>query len=34
MYRNLFIVGLIKQTDGGIFSTIDELVNKIKEDVL
>lgn len=31
MYRNLFVVGLIKQTKAGIFSTVDELINGIKK---
>jgi nucleoside 2-deoxyribosyltransferase len=32
VYRNLFVIGLIKQSGGGIFSTIQEMVNKIKGD--
>lgn len=31
MYRNLFVIGLIKQTEGGIYSTVEELVEGIKE---
>lgn len=31
VYRNLFVVGLIKQTTGGVFSDIEELVQAIKE---
>lgn len=34
MYRNLFVIGLIKQTEGGIYTTVDELVEAIKEYVL
>ncbi len=30
MYRNLFVIGLIKQTKGGIYSTIEELIEAIK----
>lgn len=30
MYRNLFVVGLIKQTDGGIYSSIEEVVEAVK----
>lgn len=31
VYRNLFVVGLIKQTPGGIFSEIEDIVQKVKE---
>ncbi|HLR22002.1 MAG TPA: nucleoside 2-deoxyribosyltransferase [Tissierellaceae bacterium] len=31
MYRNLFVTGLIKQRQGGIYSTVDELVKGIRE---
>lgn len=31
MYRNLFVIGLIKETQGGISSTIDDLVEDIKK---
>ncbi len=31
MYRNLFVIGLIKQTEGNIYSTIEELVEGIKD---
>lgn len=31
MYRNLFVIGLIKETKGGIYSTIDDLVEGIKK---
>lgn len=30
MYRNLFVVGLIKQTDGGIFDEFEDLVQTVK----
>jgi len=30
MYKNLFVIGLIKQTKGGIYSTIEELIEAIK----
>lgn len=32
VYRNLFVIGLIKQSDGGIFSEVDEMVDKIRSD--
>lgn len=31
MYRNLFVIGLIKQTKGGIYSTIEELMEGIRK---
>ena len=31
MYRNLFVIGLIKGTDGDIYSTIEELIGGIKK---
>lgn len=31
MYRNLFVIGLIKKSGGGIYSNIDELIDEIKE---
>ncbi|NLY68120.1 MAG: nucleoside 2-deoxyribosyltransferase [Tissierellia bacterium] len=31
MYRNLFVIGLIKLTDGNIYSTVEELVEGVKE---
>lgn len=34
IYRNLFVIGLIKQTEGGIYSTVEELVESIKEYLL
>lgn len=30
MYRNLFLIGLIKDSKGGIYSTVEELVEGIK----
>ena len=30
MYRNLFVVGLIKETEGGIYSTVEDLIEAIK----
>lgn len=33
VYRNLFVIGLIKDRDGGVFSNIDDLVKKIKDDL-
>lgn len=30
MYRNLFVVGLIKKSNGGVYSDIDDLVKAIK----
>lgn len=30
MYRNLFVIGLIKETKGGIYSTVEDLVEAIK----
>lgn len=30
VYRNLFVTGLIKLTEGGIYSTVEELVSAIK----
>lgn len=30
MYRNLFLIGLVKDSKGGIFSTVEELVSAIK----
>jgi len=32
VYRNLFVVGLIKNTDGGIFETVEDLVSKLEID--
>lgn len=31
IYRNLFVIGLIKQREGGIYSTVEELVEGIKK---
>lgn len=31
MYRNLFLIGIIKQTEGDIYSTVDQLVEGVKE---
>jgi nucleoside 2-deoxyribosyltransferase len=31
MYRNLFVVGLIKQTDGGIYDSIIPMINDINK---
>lgn len=31
MYRNLFVIGIIKQTKGNIYPTIEELIKAIKE---
>lgn len=31
MYRNLFVIGLIKQREGGIYSSVEGLVEGIKE---
>ena len=31
MYRNLFVIGLIKLTEGNIYATVDELVGGVKE---
>ena len=31
MYRNLFVVGLIKQTEGDIYSTVEQLIEGIKK---
>lgn len=31
VYRNLFVIGLIKQTEGDIYSTVEQLVEGIKE---
>lgn len=31
MYRNLFVVGLIKQTQGGIYSEVEDLIQGIKD---
>ncbi|CAK7061693.1 nucleoside 2-deoxyribosyltransferase [Tissierella sp. P1] len=31
IYRNLFVIGLIKQREGNIYSTVEELVGGIKE---
>src|SRR5699024_8935819 len=31
MYRNLFVIGLIKQTEGNIYSTVEELIKGVKE---
>jgi nucleoside 2-deoxyribosyltransferase len=33
VYRNLFVIGLIKQTEGGIFSEIEDLVQAVKEKI-
>ena len=33
MYRNLFVIGLIKGTDGDIYSTVEELIQGIKKSV-
>lgn len=33
MYRNLFVIGLIKGTDGDIYSTVEELIEGIKETI-
>ncbi|CAI6330139.1 nucleoside 2-deoxyribosyltransferase [Bacillus subtilis] len=30
-YRNLYVIGLIKKTNGGIFSTVDDLVVALKK---
>lgn len=31
MYRNLFVIGLIKKSGGGVYSTIEELVESVEE---
>lgn len=31
MYRNLFVIGLIKETEGNIYCTIEELIKGIKK---
>lgn len=31
VYRNLFVIGLIKQTKGGIYSTVEELILAVKD---
>ena len=31
MYRNLFLIGIIKESGGGVFSSIEDLVEAIKE---
>lgn len=31
MYRNLFLIGIIKESGGGVFPTIEDLVDAIKE---
>ncbi|NLW42553.1 MAG: nucleoside 2-deoxyribosyltransferase [Tissierellia bacterium] len=31
MYRNLFLIGIIKESKGGIYSTVEDLVNAIKD---
>lgn len=31
MYRNLFVIGLIKKSDGGIYSNIEDLIDGIKK---
>lgn len=33
VYRNLFVIGLIKQTGGGIFSEIKDLIQAVKEKI-
>ena len=33
MYRNLFVIGLIKATDGDIYSTVEELIAGIKKSI-
>lgn len=33
VYRNLFVIGLIKQAEGGIFSEIEDLVQAVKEKI-
>lgn len=33
MYRNLFVIGLIKKSGGGVYSTIEELVEAIKNKI-
>ena len=30
MYRNLFVIGLVKKSGGGVYSTIEELVSAVK----
>lgn len=30
MYRNLFVIGLIKKSNGGVYSTIDDLIKQIQ----
>lgn len=30
MYRNLFVIGLIKKSGGGVYSTIEDLIDAIK----
>ena len=30
MYRNLFVIGLVKKSGGGVYSTIEELVEAVK----
>lgn len=31
MYRNLFVIGLVKKSGGGIYSTVEELIEGIKK---
>lgn len=31
VYRNLFVIGIIKESDGGIYSTVDGLVEGVRE---
>ncbi len=31
VYRNLFVIGLIKESKGNIYSTVDQLIDGIKE---
>lgn len=33
MYRNLFVIGLIKKSKGGIYTTIEELVKAVKSTI-
>lgn len=33
MYRNLFLIGIIKESGGGVYSTIEDLVRAIKESI-
>lgn len=34
VYRNLFVIGLIKNTSGGIFETVESLIEQLKMDLV